>query len=159
MSFSNPYEISHCPITHEYFKNGDFVTCLPCKHFYDPSAMANWISNSNSTCPLCRIEFTENDIIYNVFYKKPEAPVASAPLASSAPSAPLASAPLDSAPSAPPTAPVSKYVICSKCSKSKYRNNFKGLDKNFKCGGCRKNNVNNIDNEIAIVMAYSLIHY
>tara|TARA_B100000795_G_scaffold98783_1_gene72546 strand:+ start:1575 stop:2000 length:426 start_codon:yes stop_codon:yes gene_type:complete len=31
-----------------------------------------------------------------------------------------------------------KYVICKICSKSKYRNSYKGLDKNFKCGNCRK---------------------
>jgi len=160
MSFSNPHQISYCSITYEDFKNGDFVTYLPCKHFYDPTAIANWISNNN-TCPLCRMEVTDADLISKVFYKKPD----------SAPSAPPVSAPLASAPlaSAPPVEK-SKYVICPKCNKSKYRNNFKGHDRNFKCGGCRKKmiivNIDNdhidndhIDNDLAMVMAYSLIHY
>ena len=40
----------------------------------------------------------------------------------------------------------------------------KGFDKNFKCGGCRKKNVykknvyKETDHELAVVIAYSLIH-
>jgi len=33
-----------------------------------------------------------------------------------------------------------KFVICSTCNKSKYRNKYKGLDINFKCSNCRKKN-------------------
>ena len=142
MSFSNPHKLIYCSITYENFKNGDFVTCLPCKHFFDPTAIANWLANHN-TCPLCRISITENDLTSEVFYKEPaiQAPAIQAP-----------AIPIEK----------SKYVICSKCKKSKYRNNFKGFDKNFKCSNCRKkkekNIGNNTDHEIAVVIAYSLIH-
>ena len=131
MSFSNPHKLIYCSITYEDFKDGDFVTCFPCKHFFDPTGIANWLEN-HDTCPLCRIKVKENDITHEVFYKEPET----------------------AAPSAP--AEKSKYVICSKCKKSKYRNNFKGFDKNFKCSGCRKKK--NIDHEMAVVLAYSLVH-
>jgi len=140
MNFLNPHQLTKCLITYEDFKDGDFVTCLPCKHFFDPTAIANWLAN-HDTCPLCRIEVPENDITYEVFYKEPESPPPAVP-------------------SAPPAIPIekSKYVICSKCKKSKYRNNFKGFDKNFKCSGCRKKKNIDIDHEMAVVLAYSLVH-
>lgn len=134
MNFSNPHQLTYCSITHEDFKNGDFVNCFPCKHFFNPTAIANWLAN-HDTCPLCRIKVKENDITYDIFYKEP----------------------VSSSPSAPP-AEKSKYVICSKCKKSKYRNNFKGFDKNFKCSGCRKKKNIDIDHKLAVVLEYSLVH-
>ena len=133
MSFSNPHNLIYCSITYEDFKNGDFVMCLPCKHFFDPNAITNWLTN-HDTCPLCRVKISIDDLTCEIFYKEPEKPPP---------------------PSAPP---VEKYVICSKCKKSKYRNNFKGLDKNFKCSNCRKNKDIDKDHTLAVVIAYSLIH-
>lgn len=130
MSFLNPHNQIYCSISMDEFKNGDFVTCLPCKHIFNPSGISEWLVNNN-TCPLCRMEITNNDLTYEVFYKEQ-------------------------------TIEKSKFVVCSSCNKSKYRNNFKGLDKNFKCSKCRKKksqNTSNIDHEINVVMAYSLLCY
>jgi len=132
MSFSNPHKLSCCPISLEDFKNGDFVACLPCKHIFNPTEISNWLTN-NDTCPLCRIKVKKNDLTSEVFYNEPGIL----------------------------SVPKSKYVICISCKKSKFRNNFKGHDKNFKCGNCRKKkeSVNEEHTEINVVIAYSLLCY
>ena len=134
MSFSNPHNQKYCSISMDEFKNGNFVTCLPCKHIFNPSGILEWLKN-NDTCPLCRTEVTENDLSYEIFHNEPDAK--------------------------PPPVPKSKYVICTSCKKSKFRNNFKGHDKNFKCSNCRKKkeSVNEEHTEINIVIAYSLLCY
>jgi hypothetical protein len=134
MSFSNPHNQKYCSISMDEFKNGDFVICLPCKHIFNPTGITEWLKNNN-TCPLCRTEVTNNDLTSEVFYNEPSI--------------------------TPPPVPKSKYVICTLCKKSKFRNNFKGHDKNFKCGNCRKKKESMyiVDAEINTVIAYSLLCY
>jgi len=140
MSFTNPLQISSCPITLTEFNNNEEIIYLPCNHVFDPGAIFAWI-DVNENCPICRKKVTKDELKSCMFnFHEPVLSIEK-----------------------------SKYVICSKCNKSKYRNNFKGFDKNFKCGGCRKKNVykknvykknvyKETDHELAVVIAYSLIH-
>jgi len=42
-----------CSICLENFRSGEFLTQLPCKHFFHVNCVARWFANSTQ-CPLCR---------------------------------------------------------------------------------------------------------
>ena len=134
MSFSNPLQIECCPITLTEFNNNESIVYLQCNHIFNPESIIDWVSK-NGNCPICRKDVSKDDLKYSVFK-------------SFKPSAPLLE-----------TQGKSKFVICTICNFSKHRNNYKGLVKNFKCGKCRKKRSENTDDDISVVLAYSLLCY
>jgi len=141
------YGISSCPITLDDFTNGEEIICLPCKHIFNPDAIKNWISQNNN-CPVCRLDIAHENLETVLFIK---APAMQAPaMQAAAMQAPAMQAPAMQA---------AKFVVCILCSKSKYRNSYKGLDKNFKCSKCRIKKTEANDANDDLTLAYSLLIY
>ena len=46
-----------CVICLEEFKNGEFITSLPCIHFFHSNCIKNWLTRNNE-CPVCKFKIT-----------------------------------------------------------------------------------------------------
>ncbi|KAI9786219.1 MAG: hypothetical protein M1839_007629 [Geoglossum umbratile] len=49
-----------CSICTEDFVKGEDIRVLPCNHKYHPDCVDPWLLNVSGTCPLCRIDLTNN---------------------------------------------------------------------------------------------------
>jgi hypothetical protein len=45
-----------CPITMRKFRDTEIVTCLPCNHVFDPTAIEKWVFTQQANCPICRYQ-------------------------------------------------------------------------------------------------------
>lgn len=47
-----------CPICFESFKDGDIIRALSCQHKFHADCIDNWLLNTSSLCPLCRVDLS-----------------------------------------------------------------------------------------------------
>ena len=45
-----------CRITMRKFRDNEIVTCLPCNHVFDPTAIEKWVFTQQANCPICRYQ-------------------------------------------------------------------------------------------------------
>ena len=60
---------AYCPITQEEFNNNEEILELPCKHYFSPLSILNWLHNEKAECPLCRYRFPYITISKNTYIR------------------------------------------------------------------------------------------
>lgn len=51
-----------CVITCDDFAEGQTVTQLPCKHCFQPAAIAKWVTENDASCPVCRASLPHKEV-------------------------------------------------------------------------------------------------
>ena len=57
---STEYSVSNCTICMSEFENDETVKILPCKHYFHPACIQEWLTIHNHTCPVCRADCGEH---------------------------------------------------------------------------------------------------
>jgi hypothetical protein len=60
-----------CPILHTQFEEGEEITQLPCNHFFDTTAIMNWLENEKAECPVCRYKLHNKEIKIKIYDTEP----------------------------------------------------------------------------------------
>ena len=63
------HKTTFCPITLEEFENNQELLELPCKHYFSPLSILNWLHNESAECPLCRYKFPHIVISRNTYVR------------------------------------------------------------------------------------------
>tara|TARA_A100001015_G_C14907607_1_gene679019 strand:+ start:63 stop:1139 length:1077 start_codon:yes stop_codon:yes gene_type:complete len=56
------FKNTSCPIYYTDFEDGEEITILPCNHCFNNIAIKKWLSEESNECPVCRYEFSYNEI-------------------------------------------------------------------------------------------------
>lgn len=54
------YESNTCPVCLESIDKGNYLTFLPCSHFFHQSCIKNWLCEEKVNCPVCRKDVRES---------------------------------------------------------------------------------------------------